>query len=118
MKSTNRPLGVTIVACLYLLVGIVGFAAHGAELFARGRFTQEVVWIELTEAAAIVAGIFLLRRQNWARWLALAWMAFHVVLSAFHSVPELAIHCLFLAVIAWLLLRPDASQYFRASREA
>ena len=55
----------------------------------------------------------MLRGCNWARWLALAWIAFHVVLSAFHSLPEFALHAVLCAVFAYFLLRPDAALYFR-----
>jgi hypothetical protein len=69
--------------------------------------------VELTELTAILCGAFLLRGQNWARWLALAWIAFHVVLSMFHPFRELAIHGLFFVVIAWILFRSESGRYFR-----
>jgi hypothetical protein len=93
-------------------VGAIGFIYHFNEFLGRSAFQYDTVWVELTESLAIICGIFLLRGQNWARWLALAWIAFHVVLSAFHALPEFAIHCLFCAVIAWFLFRPAAGQYF------
>jgi hypothetical protein len=77
---------------------------------------HDAVWIELTELVGILCGAFMLRGHNWARWLALAWIAFHVVLSAFHAIPELLVHGLFCAVIAWILFRPEASRYFRGAR--
>ena len=55
----------------------------------------------------------MLRGQNWARWLAVAWMAFHVAISVFHPLRELAIHVVFLVLIAWILFRPGATRYFR-----
>ncbi len=58
----------------------------------------------------------MLRRQNWARWLALAWMAFHVIVSFFDRFRGLAVHCILFAVIAWFLLRPQAARYFRPVR--
>ncbi len=58
----------------------------------------------------------MLRGHNWARWLAIAWMGFHVGLSAFHAFHELAIHSLFFAAITWLLFRPAAARYFRGER--
>lgn len=109
----KRPLSVTILACVYLAVGVIGFAAHFRELLAGH---QDAVPMELTELAAILCGTFLLRGHNWARWIAVAWIAFHVVLSAFHAIPELAIHAVFCAVIAWLLFRPEAARYFRGER--
>jgi hypothetical protein len=112
MNTSKRPISVTIIAALYLAVGAGGFAVHFRELLARH---PDAVGIELTELTAILCGVFILRGHNWARWLALAWIAFHVVLSAFHAFPEFAIHSLFCAVIAWFLFRPDAARYFRGA---
>lgn len=116
MNWSKRPLSVTIVACVYIAVGTIGFAYHFAEFLKRQSFQYDAFWIELTEFLAILCGAFMLRGHNWARWLALAWIAFHVVLSAFRAPPEFAIHCLFCAVIAWLLFRPEAARYFRGPR--
>ena len=109
----KRPLSITILACIYLAVGVIGFAFHFRELLAGH---PDAVAIELTEFVAIVCAVFLIRGYNWARWLALVWIAFHVVLSAFHAIPELAIHAVFCAVIAWILFRPEAARYFRGVR--
>lgn len=116
MSLNKRPLSVTILGCVYLAVGIVGFVYHFRELQPGPAFQYDAVWAELTELLAILSGGFMLRGHNWARWLAVAWMGFHVGLSFFHSLQEFAIHCLFCAVIAWLLFRPDAAQYFRGAR--
>ena len=108
MSPDKRPLSVTILGCVYVVMGTVGLVYH----FKR-PFLSEDILIELVRFLAIISGAFMLRGHNWARWLALAWIAFHVVLSAFHSLGQFAIHCLFCAVIAWLLLRPDAARFFR-----
>jgi hypothetical protein len=110
-KITTRPVTVTIVACVYILMGVVGFAYHFTEM--RQGLGGDAVWVELLRLLAIVCGVFMLRGANWARWVALAWMALHVVISIFHSLPELALHCLFFTLIAWVLFRPDARRYFR-----
>ena len=112
----KRPLSVAIIGYLYIAVGAIGFVYHFGEFRTQGAFRYDVLLIELIRLVAIVCGAFLLRSRNWARWLALAWIGFHVVVSAFHSLPEPAIHCLFLAVIAWSLFRADAARYFRAQR--
>jgi len=57
----------------------------------------------------------MLQGHNWARWLALAWMAFHVAIR-FPVLRQIGIHSLFLAVIAWLLFQPEAGQYFASNR--
>jgi hypothetical protein len=113
MIGNKRPISVTSLACVYLAVGALGFIAHFHELLAGH---PDAVLIELTELAAIVCGTFMLRGHNWARWLALAWIAFHVVLSAFHQIPELIIHTLVCAAIAWILFRSEAARYFRGAR--
>ncbi|MFZ0594561.1 MAG: hypothetical protein WAM39_29160 [Bryobacteraceae bacterium] len=112
MNRNKCPFSVAILGWLYIGVGTIGFVYHLTEFLARDVFQYDIVWIELTELLAIVCGAFILRGQNWARWVALAWIAFHVILSAFRAFPELAIHCLFCAVIAWLLFRPEAGRYF------
>jgi hypothetical protein len=103
------PFSVAGVACLYLVVGISGFVFHFRDLRAPDGLS-----IELTELVAIVCGVFLLRAQNWARWLAVAWIAFHVVISM-GVMRELVVHALICAAIVWLLFRADATQYFRAT---
>ena len=107
----KRPLSVTFVACVYLLVGTAGFVAHFKESVAD---PADGVWIMLTELVAIVCGIFLLRRANWARWLALAWMLFHVALS-YPVVRQLVMHGVICALIAWFLFNPGANRYFRGA---
>lgn len=110
MNWNKPPVPVIILAIVYIGVGIIGLVYHFTELLA---FRYDGVLIGLTEFLAIVAGAFMLRGHNWARWLAFAWIAFHVILSAFHSFQEFAVHGLFCAAIAWFLFRPDASRYFR-----
>src|SRR5579863_7480743 len=112
----KRPLSVTILAWVYVGVGAAGFAAHLTEIRASDAFRYDGIWIELVRLSAVLCGAFMLRGQNWARWLALAWMAFHVIVSAFHTFREFAIHCLFCAVIARLLFRPESERYFRSAR--
>jgi hypothetical protein len=111
MGAKRRPIGVWIVSCLFIAVGVVGLVHHFPQHMV---FHQDDVWIELTELLALVAGIFMLLRHNWARWLAIAWIAFHVAIS-WPDVSKIAIHTLFLAAFAWLLFRADARQYFARS---
>jgi uncharacterized membrane protein HdeD (DUF308 family) len=106
------PLPVILIACLYLVVGIGGFAVHFSD-----RGAPDWIWVEVTELLAILCGVFLLRAHNWARWLASAWMAFHVVIS-FGEWGRLAIHSLFLVLIVWCLFRADASRFFKNARSA
>jgi hypothetical protein len=59
--------------------------------------------------------VFLLKGRNWARWLMLGWLAFHVVVSAFHSLSDCIAHVVLLLVVAYFLLTPPDSKYFHAS---
>jgi hypothetical protein len=103
MKATPA---VFAIAVLYIAVGAGGFVRH----FPR-HWQAEDVLIEVTELVALTCGVFLLWRKNWARWLAVAWMAFHVAIS-FPMINQVAIHISFLIVIAWALFRPHTRRYF------
>ena len=109
---TRIPVTVMVIAALYLAVGVGGLILHFKDLGA-----PDGIWMELTESVAVVCGVFLLRAQNWARWLAIAWMAFHVVISL-GVLSQLAIHCAFLVFIGWSLLRADANRFFRVTQSA
>jgi hypothetical protein len=109
----RHPLPVTVIGWLYIATGAIGFVYHLGEFSIGQAFRYNALWIELVRLVAIVCGAFLLRGRNWARWVVLAWMGFHVIVGALHSVPQLAIHCLFLAAIAYFLFRSDAGRFFR-----
>jgi len=115
----KRPISITILASVYLVVGTVGFAVHLREILARQAFQYDDALIELTELIAIVCGVFMLQGRNWGRWLALAWIGGHVAISFFSSphffsaLQKVAIHGLFLALIAYFLFRPNARSYFQ-----
>jgi hypothetical protein len=110
MGLKRIPLTVVLIACLYLAVGVGGFVVHLSD-----RGATDWIWVEVTEFLAIVCGVFLLLGHNWARWLASAWMAFHVVIS-FGDWAQLAIHGLFLVLIVWCLYRADAGRFFKGTR--
>ena len=109
---TRAPFPVIAVAFVYIVMGVVGFTYHLKEFDARQPFRGDFLWVEIVRLLAVVAGVFMLRRRNWARWLALAWMGYHVVLSAFHTVPELLMHAVFFVLFAWLLWTAPARRYF------
>jgi hypothetical protein len=67
----------------------------------------------LLRLAAIIGGAYMLAGKNWARWLCLAWMGFHVIISALDSVPKLLMHAAFFGVFTYFLVRSEASVYFR-----
>jgi hypothetical protein len=107
MSANRRPISVLIIAWVYVVVGSFGFVRN-----LRTIGHADVYWIEATEVLAVIAGIFMLRGRNWARWLALAWMAFHVALTLVTS-QSLIVHAVIFLLIAWLLLRSDSQVYFQ-----
>ncbi len=117
MDWKKRPISVTLLAFLYIAVGTVGFVFHSREILMRHAFQSSDALVELVELIAIVCGAFMLQGRNWARWLAVAWMAFHVVLSFFGAARELIVHSLLFVLIVGLLFQAKAARYFRPSAE-
>jgi hypothetical protein len=113
MKPSKRPRSVTIVAWLYIVTGTGGSITHLIEFLRSHAFHLDFIEAELVELIAIVCGIFMLRGQNWARWLALAWIGFHVILSGFSSLHEFFVHAVFFIAIAKCLFGDDPANYFR-----
>ena len=106
-----RPFAITVLGWLYIVVGVVGLVCHGPTAFRA--FHQEDVWILLSELLAILAGAFMLRGANWARWLAFLWAAAHVVIGYLNGPGEVLVHVIILAGITILLFRADARAFFR-----
>lgn len=109
---SKRPQSVTVISWLFLVTGIVGTAYHATEFKAGGPFQYDVLWVCLVRLLAIVCGVFMLRGHNWARWLLVLWIAFHVILSGLHSTSKLVVHSLLMAVVTYFLFRSRASAYF------
>jgi uncharacterized membrane protein HdeD (DUF308 family) len=112
----KRPLAVTVIGWIFIVAGVIGLAYHIRELNPQRPFKDDVIWVLLVRLLAVLGGLFLLRGREWARWILLIWMAYHVILSAVHSIFELIMHTLLFAVIAYFLFRPRVSAYFRAAR--
>ena len=110
----KRPLPVTIpLGCLFIVAGAVGLAYHLSE-----RPLDRWVALISVIQAAIVGGVFLLKGRNWARWLMIGWLGFHVGVSALHSLSECIAHAVLFLVVAYFLLTPPDSKYFQASPSA
>ena len=105
----KRPYEVTVAGWLFMLIGILNTAWH----LWKGAFDLWMVPILVLTVSAIVAGVFLLRGARWARWLALAWIAFHVVVSALDSVSAALPHIVLLLVVGYVLLGPPTRQYYQ-----
>ena len=119
----KRPITVTILAILFILIGAFNaFKAFrplfgGSAAHITGHELMDSTFVFISAVLALLGGILMLRAANFGRWLVLIWMALHVVLSIFHKPMELAIHSLFLALLIGLLLFGSGGRYF-ASRTA
>jgi uncharacterized membrane protein HdeD (DUF308 family) len=116
-----RPLSITIISWLFIVFGAIALVAglwplvhmNGAQLIAD----SEKHWmVHLSRIAQIVAGVGMLYEHNWARWLLVVWLAFHIIVGALHSSIQMLTHVLFFLVGMFFLFRPAASAYFRAPR--
>jgi hypothetical protein len=113
---SKRPVTVTIIGWLLVVVGAVGVALLLWQVKPSQLFQNENVWIFLVRLLAVVCGIFMLRGSNWARWLSLAWIALHVGIAFFDSLRQGVGHSVILLLVAYFLFRPEASTYFRRDK--
>jgi hypothetical protein len=115
----KRPLSITIVGWVFIVVGSLGLAsglisvARIASVSGTSAVTRhqllDASYVSLSGLIAAVGGAALLHGFRWARWIVVAWMAAHVVLSLFHSIFEVAIHTVLLVVLIYVLFRPQGS---------
>jgi hypothetical protein len=125
----KRPLSISIIGAFFVGLGTFVILANvfwlwqeylsahslvssrGPDAVAAG--TGDEIWVFATQLLAIVAGVFLLRGHNWARWLLVAWLGFHVGLSALHPGHELVVHGVLMGVFVYILFRRPATEFFR-----
>jgi hypothetical protein len=112
------PLPVIVISALLILAGVAELVGDFMNHYPLSASHYETVWIAGVHVLAIVAGVFMLRGHNWARWLAIAWMAFHVAISFGHSMQVLIPHAILLVLFAYGLFRADARDYFRPGSPA
>lgn len=112
-----RPLSITIISWLFMIFGSIALLSGLLPL--TGANTAQLVaefkthWmVHLSRLAAIVSGLFMLRAHNWARWLLVAWILFHIVIGALHGWIPLMTHVVIFTVILFFLFRRPAREYF------
>jgi hypothetical protein len=110
----KRPFAVVFLGWLFIIVGLAALLYH---LF-KGRLDFWMFAIVPFELVGALAGIFLLKGRNWARWLLLAWIAFHVISSGLNSLFASVPHLLLLIAVAYFLFTPSDSRYFSSARAA
>ena len=107
------PVTVRVVAWLLVVAGVFGLFAQMLAVVSHLSLGMVFAGVSLC-VLAILAGIALLRRQGWARWLAMAWMAAHVVIGALHSTGSTLMHAVILVLFAYALFSPQAERWFAA----
>jgi hypothetical protein len=110
------PIPVVIVAVLFIIAGCAGLIYHANEYFGQPGFKPEIILAIVIRVLAIVCGWLLIKRVDWARWLALAWLVYHVILSLFHSSAETITHLLFLIGVTILLFLPTSTRFFKSKK--
>jgi hypothetical protein len=111
--GTKPPVSVVIISILFGLAGLVGLIYHGSEFKTTAPFDYLWLWVCLLRLLALVCAVFLFLGKNWARWVLILWLAYHVGLSALHSWGQVTIHGVLAAIIAYFLFRPQVSCFFR-----
>ena len=108
----KRPIYVTALGYLLIAAGAIGIVYHFTEF--KSTPPSEYLLVLVVRLIAIVSGVYLLRGKDWARWLSIAWIACHLVISIFHTKQGIVVHAVVLIAFAVLLYLPVANQYFRA----
>jgi len=108
-KQQNRPLGVTIIAILMIIVGILSIAG-GAILFLLGGFVLVAVGI-----ASIVVAYGLWKGKRWA-WiitliLSVIGLISGIIYLALGKFQEIG-HVIINGVIIYYLYRPNVKAFF------
>ena len=108
----KRPIYVTVLACILIAAGVIGIAYHFTEF--RVSPPKEYFGVLVVRLIAVIAGVYVLRGKNWARWLSIAWIAFHLGTSLFHTKEGVAVHAVVLIAFTVLLFLPASNRYFRS----
>ncbi|HTZ48382.1 MAG TPA: hypothetical protein VMH20_12365 [Verrucomicrobiae bacterium] len=114
----KRPYEVTMMGWLFIAVGVLAFAYHLTQVHSFRPFPIDLLEIFVVELLAVIAGLYILYGHNWARWLAVLWMAAHLIGNIFFFRQGILVHAVLLALIAYALFRPASSDYFRAPRHS
>lgn len=96
-RVRKRPLSITLIGWIFVAAGLIGLAYHASEFKAERPFDSDFLWVCLVRLLAMGCGAFVLRGSNWARWLLVVWLGYHVGLSVIHTPFELAVHSLLFA---------------------
>jgi hypothetical protein len=121
----KRPRPITVISWIFIAFGsialLTGLLPNVNTTAAQRLAELKGPWfvhgiVHVSRMVMVLSGVFMLYGFNWARWLLVAWLAFHVIISVLHSPFQLLVHSLLFAVVVFFLFRPPASAYFRGTR--
>ncbi len=110
----KAPLPVIVISVLIMLAAVFGLYGAWLNFASHTTSRNEALLVVVVNLLGVVAGTFTLRGLNWARWLAVAWMAFHVAISFGHPLQPLLVHSILLVLFAYGLFRADARAWFQS----
>src|SRR5262245_37560540 len=110
----KRPLSITIISWILIVMGSIALVAGllpNRNVTAAQRIGElsSHWYIHLSRIVEVVCGVFMLYGRNWARWLLVAWLVFHVYVGALHSPVQLVMHSLLFVVGLFFLFRRPAA---------
>lgn len=105
------PITVIIAGCIYILGGAIP-VAYQINKIAEISSNHDMAWVVGLGVLAVIGGIYVIRGANWARWLLLAWIIFHVVISFYGDTMKIIGHSLFAVLTYILLFNKRANTYF------
>lgn len=117
----KRPRAITVISWIFIVFGIIALLTGllpNVNTTAAQRLAEfKGHWyVHVSRMVMVLSGVFMLYGFNWARWLLVVWLVFHVVIGALHSPLRLVVHSLLFVVVVYFLFRPPASAYFRGPR--
>ena len=117
----KRPRSITIISWIFIVFGSIALLTGllpNVNISAAQRIVElKTHWyVHLSRIAMILSGVFMLYGFNWARWLMVVWLAFHVIIGLLHSQVQMLVHSLLFVVVLYFLFRRAASEYFRGTR--
>ena len=109
----RRIPSILAVGVLFLALGVLDVYRGVAPILGTAsHLATDDMQVLAIGIAALVGGAFVLRGQNWARWLLAGWMLLHVAISVGHP-GQLIGHAVIFGYLTFLLFRRRASGYFR-----
>lgn len=117
----KRPRSITVISWIFIAFGsialLIGLLPNVNTTAAQRIAELKGHWyVHVSRMVMVLGGLFMLYGFNWARWLLVVWLVFHVIISVLHSPFQLLVHSLLFAVVLYFLFRPLASAYFRGKR--